>query len=117
MIAKPKTQKPATEIIKPTERASKAARQSTAASKRPSPKAAPALPQPAIGSKQSQLIACLQSGAGASIAQMMTLTGWQAHTVRGAISGVLRKKLGFHVTCDARSGDGERLYRIEGTVV
>ena len=139
MTTKPKTQKPAAKAIKrnasaasakppsttaaataaatTTESASKAAGQATAASKRPAAKAALALPHTATGgSKQSQLIACLQSSAGASIAQMMTLTGWQAHTVRGTISGVLRKKLGLHVTCDARSGNGERLCRIQGTV-
>ena len=43
---------------------------------------------------------------------MMALTGWQAHSVRGAISGVLRKKLGLNVICAPSGPDGERLYRI-----
>lgn len=43
---------------------------------------------------------------------MMTLTGWQAHTVRGTISGVLRKKLGLNVTCVPSTEAGPRLYRI-----
>ncbi len=63
-------------------------------------------------SKQAQLIASLRPAAGVTIAQMMALTGWQAHSVRGAISGVLRKKLGLNVTCAASGADGERLYRI-----
>jgi hypothetical protein len=42
---------------------------------------------------------------------MTALTGWQAHTVRGTISGVLRKKLQLNVTC-AAEGDGARVYRI-----
>ena len=45
----------------------------------------------------------------------MTLTGWQAHTVRGAISGVLRKRLGLNVVCDA-VGSEVRRYRIVGSV-
>ena len=42
----------------------------------------------------------------------LTLTGWQAHTVRGTISGVLRKRLGLSVTCAASEGGGTRVYRI-----
>jgi hypothetical protein len=38
---------------------------------------------------------------------MVQLTGWQAHTVRGVISGVLRKKLGLQVSC-AESGNVRR---------
>jgi hypothetical protein len=49
--------------------------------------------------KQSQLIIMLSALPGATIAQMMALTGWQAHTVRGTISGVLRKRLGLNVAC------------------
>jgi hypothetical protein len=45
---------------------------------------------------------------------MMPLTSWQAHTVRGTISGVLRKKLGLNVTCQAASDSGDRAYRIVG---
>ena len=43
--------------------------------------------------KQGQLIALLKQGAGASLADLMSATGWQAHSVRGVISGVLRKRL------------------------
>lgn len=48
--------------------------------------------------KKDQLITLLQSPNGCTIDEMTTVTGWQAHTVRGVISGVLRKKLGLHVT-------------------
>ncbi|MGF1548621.1 MAG: DUF3489 domain-containing protein [Thiotrichales bacterium] len=37
---------------------------------------------------------------GATIAQMMAGTGWQAHTVRGAISGMVRKHLGYTVVTE-----------------
>ena len=63
-------------------------------------------------SKQAQLIARLRIPPGATISQLMTLTGWQAHTVRGAISGVLRKRMGLNVNSANKDGSGERLYCI-----
>ena len=45
------------------------------------------------GTKQGALIEMLRSPKGATIAQMTAKTGWQAHSVRGAISGTLKKKL------------------------
>ena len=79
--------------------------------------AQPALVAPAGTSKQARLITMLRALPGATIEQMMTLTGWQAHTVRGTISGVLRKKLGLNVTCEVRDGSGRSLYRIIGASV
>ena len=35
---------------------------------------------------------------GASVAEIVTAFGWQPHTVRGAITGALKKKLGLNVT-------------------
>lgn len=66
----------------------------------------------ATTSKQARLIALLQSDPGATIAQMRSLTGWQAHTVRGTISGALRKRLGLTVVCNVLTEDGARIYRI-----
>ena len=63
-------------------------------------------------SKQSQLITLLSSPAGGTVAQMMSLTGWQAHSVRGVVSGILRKKLGLNVVSEGIPGDGARVYRI-----
>ena len=91
----------------------------TATSKRRASKINALIAQPAptasVGTtKQARLIALLGSAAGASITQMIALTGWQAHTVRGTISGVLRKRLGLNVAC--ASGDaGVRVYRIVTT--
>ena len=84
--------------------------------KRPSakpiaPMARPAPTAPSGTSKQARLIALLGCAAGASISQMMDLTGWQAHTVRGTISGVLRKRLGLNVAC-ADGDAGVHIYRI-----
>src|SRR5579864_3111018 len=49
------------------------------------------------GSKQSTLIALLVRPAGATVEEMAKATGWQNHSVLGAISGVLRKRLGLTV--------------------
>ena len=65
---------------------------------------------PRAPSKQAQLIELLGSVSGGSMAHMIALTGWQAHTVRGAISGALRKRLGLNVQSHVE--DGVRLYRI-----
>ena len=63
------------------------------------------------GTKQAMLIALLQAPEGATMDAIMAATGWQSHTVRGAMSGALGKKLGLIVT-SAKEGDGARIYRI-----
>jgi len=62
-------------------------------------------------SKQQRMIEMLRRSEGATIAQLGEAFGWQAHTVRGAISGALKKKLGLKVVSD-KPEDGERVYRI-----
>lgn len=73
-----------------------------------------AKPQPAHrpGSKLDAIIKLMRRPKGASIEQMMAETGWQPHSLRGAISGAVKKKLGLAVSSE-RAGD-ERLYRIAG---
>lgn len=58
-----------------------------------------------------KLIAMLQAPEGATIAEIVEATGWQPHTVRGAIAGALKKKLGLDVTSEKVEGRG-RVYRI-----
>lgn len=65
---------------------------------------------PRAQSKLAQLIDLLGTRSGASMAQMIALTGWQAHTVRGAISGALRKRLGLNVQTHLE--EGARVYRL-----
>lgn len=48
-------------------------------------------------SKQAKIIAMLQRPNGASIEEMVSASGWKPHSVRGLLSGVLRKKLGLTV--------------------
>ncbi|KPQ04603.1 MAG: Protein of unknown function (DUF3489) [Rhodobacteraceae bacterium HLUCCA12] len=63
------------------------------------------------GTKQAQIIALLQRPEGASIAEIVEATSWQAHTARGMISGALKKKLGLPVTSAKEEGRGS-VYRI-----
>lgn len=65
---------------------------------------------PRAQTKQAQLIEMLGKPSGASMVQMMALTGWQAHAVRGALSGALRKRLGLDV--QGQVEEGVRIYRI-----
>jgi hypothetical protein len=61
-------------------------------------------------SKQSGVIAMLQSSGGATIAAMMKATGWQKHSVRGFLAGVVRKRLELKLESN-KVGD-DRVYRI-----
>ena len=63
------------------------------------------------GSKQEALIAMLKRPEGASIAEITAEFGWQPHTVRGAIAGALKKKLGLEVTSEKIEGRG-RVYKL-----
>lgn len=63
------------------------------------------------GTKLAAIIDAMRHPGGATIAQMMAGTGWQAHTVRGAISGMVRKRLGYEVFTE-KGADGQRAYRI-----
>jgi len=60
--------------------------------------------------KQGRILAMLRAPSGVSIVAMMHATGWQQHSVRGFLAGVVRKKLGFNLVSAAT--EGGRLYRI-----
>ena len=62
------------------------------------------------GAKQSRVIAMLQSPAGATIASMMQAPGWQQHSVRGFLAGVVRKRLKLKL--GSKKVDGTRVYRV-----
>ena len=63
------------------------------------------------GTKLAALVVALRRPQGATSLQLMLATGWQPHTVRGAISGMVRKKLGLNVVL-AHNDSGERVYRV-----
>ena len=62
------------------------------------------------GSKKAVVIEMLRRVGGASLQEIMTATGWQAHSVRGMISGTIVKKL--HMNVESFEGDAGRGYRI-----
>ncbi len=61
--------------------------------------------------KGAAITALLKRGSGATLAELISATGWQAHSVRGFLSGTLKKKLGYAVASE-RGEDGVRRYRI-----
>ena len=63
-------------------------------------------------SKQAQLIAMLKRAKGATIAEIVEALEWLPHTVRGAIAGALKKKLGLDVVSEKSDKRG-RVYRID----
>ncbi len=91
-----------------TKKPSGRAERKSAAAKPKSEKSAPTARQ---GTKQALLIDLLKRKTGATIADLVKATGWQPHSVRGAISGALKKKLGLTVTSEPIQKRG-RVYRI-----
>ena len=73
--------------------------------------ASPPAPNRPIG-KTRLLTDLLRRPNGARIDEMMTATGWQAHSVRGAIAGTLKKKLGLAISSEKT--EAGRVYRIVG---
>jgi hypothetical protein len=64
------------------------------------------------GSKKSEVIDLMRRSQGATLAEIIELTGWQSHTVRGFVSGTLIKKLSLNVE-SFRSTEKERTYRVK----
>ncbi len=79
---------------------------------------------PRTGTKQAQMIEMLKRPEGATVEQIAEVTGWQKHTIRGAISGALKKKLGLIIEATRTRGVGPNntgakgsttVYRITGS--
>ena len=64
------------------------------------------------GSKTAKVIDLLKRSGGATLKEIMKATGWQAHSVRGFLSGTLRKKMKLMVT-STKAEDGERSYSVK----
>ena len=71
----------------------------------------PKAPRTRDGTKQAQLIVMLRRAKGATIDEVVEALEWQPHTVRGAIAGARKKKLGLTVVSE-KSGPRGRIYRI-----
>ena len=65
---------------------------------------------PRSRTKQDTMIGLLRQPRGVTISAMMKATGWQQHSVRGFLAGVVCKKLGLTLTSEKI--EGERVYRI-----
>lgn len=91
-----------------TRKSKKAARTKGAAKPKAATKAAST---PRAESKQSKLIAMLKQPDGATIVEIAKALEWMPHTVRGAIAGALKKKLGLKVESEKVDNRG-RVYRV-----
>jgi hypothetical protein len=63
-------------------------------------------------SKTARILELLKHDGGASVKELMKATGWQAHSVRGFLSGTVRKKMGLTVA-SAKAADGGRSYSVK----
>ena len=77
------------------------------------PQAAKQTGEARIGSKAAKILDLLQRSDGATLAELMKSTGWQAHSVRGFLSGTIGKKMGLSVT-STKAEDGGRTYSVKG---
>lgn len=66
---------------------------------------------PREGSKTAKVLALLGRKEGATLIQLMKATGWQAHSVRGFLSGALGKKMGLKIGSQKQE-DGDRTYTL-----
>ena len=114
---------------KPTKKASVAQKGTQAAPKKaesakkasPAKSAPKATKQPVVkkvkasrtGSKTANVLDLLKRPGGATLTELMKETGWQAHSVRGFLSGTVGKKMGLAVA-SAKNEEGERTYSVKG---
>lgn len=68
-------------------------------------------PPPRAGTKLACFVEMLRRPEGASIGEIVEALDWQAHTVRGAVAGALKKKVGLTVATTKVEGCGT-VYRI-----
>lgn len=69
----------------------------------------------AISTKTDAVLEKLKGRKGVSLEALMEATGWQAHSIRGFLSGTVKKKLGHALTSEMGK-DGVRRYRVDGKV-
>jgi hypothetical protein len=112
------------EKAKPAKKAQGALKRAHVASKTPklAPKTKPFKKRPKAtkkagaardGSKTAKVLDLLKRPHGVTLKELMKATGWQAHSVRGFLSGSVGKKMGMAVT-SAKGKEGERTYSVKG---
>lgn len=101
-------------IVKPDRRRRRSKLQSEGASTLASAAAAakPDNNKKTSDTKSDIMLKKLRSAKGATIEQLMQATGWQAHSVRGFLSAIVKKKLQLRLTNEAGK-DGVRRYKID----
>ena len=91
----------------------KSGKKASPAKKAPkSPKSAPKATAARDGSKAAKVLELLRRPDGATLKGLMKATGWQAHSVRGFLSGTVGKKMGLTVA-SSKGEDGERTYSVK----
>ena len=93
----------------------KSAHKATSAKKAPKGRTKPEVAKPKAargGSKSAQILDLLKRPGGATSKELMKVTGWLPHSVRGFLSGTVRKKMGRTVI-STKGEDGERTYSVE----
>jgi hypothetical protein len=88
----------------------KPAKKAKAAKKAPRAKKGASKPKADRGNKKAEVIALMKRAKGVTLAEIVTVTGWQKHTVRGFVS-ILGSKGGEKIE-STKSDAGERTYRI-----
>jgi Protein of unknown function (DUF3489) len=63
------------------------------------------------GTKTAKILALLRRPSGATLQQLRKATDWQAHSVRGFLSGVLKRQLKLNITSVKGEGS-QRAYRL-----
>ena len=87
----------------------KSAKKASTAKKAPKAKTAAKARE---GSKTDQVLELLKRPGGVTAKELMKATGWQPHSVRGLLSGTIRKKMGLAVT-STKGEDRERTYSVK----
>ena len=96
-------------MAKPTKTSGKQSKPKAKRQNRKSPAAPSSSVRP--NTKTALLVEMLTDPEGATLDELVKKIGWQPHSVRGAISGTVKKKLGLTVTSESEEGRG-RVYRI-----
>src|SRR5712692_9889648 len=104
--------KPAPDAAQPKVRR-KPAKKAKAGKKAPRAKKAAAKPKADRTNKKAEVIAMMKRAKGATLAEIMKVTKWQPHTVRGFVS-ILGKKGGEKIE-SSKNAAGERTYKIGST--